>query len=132
VLIGDALQSAHPSIGSGTRIAMEDAIVLARAVASEAPNVAEVLRAFEAERRPARQKLLDAMERSIDWYENVGEHASATDSVGLVFDYMTRTGRITEDRLRSSFPRFMQRYEPEWNAFQASRALAGVLNGASR
>jgi hypothetical protein len=44
---------------------------------------------------------------------------------------MTRTGRITEDRLRSSFPRFMQRYEPEWSAFQASRALAGVLNGAS-
>jgi 2-polyprenyl-6-methoxyphenol hydroxylase-like FAD-dependent oxidoreductase len=124
VLIGDALQSAHPSIGSGTRIAMEDAIVLARAVASGAPSIAEMLQRFEAERRPARQKLLDAMERSIDWYENVGEHASTSDSVSLVFDYMTRTGRITEERLRAGFPRFMQRYESEWRAFQADRAHA--------
>lgn len=131
VLIGDALQSAHPSIGSGTRIAMEDAIVLARAVASDAPNVTAVLRRFEAERRPARQKLLDAMERSIDWYENVAEHASDSDSIGLVFNYMTRTGRITEDRLRTSFPRFMRRYESEWNAFQSRNARTAVLDRAA-
>jgi 2-polyprenyl-6-methoxyphenol hydroxylase-like FAD-dependent oxidoreductase len=122
VLIGDALQSAHPSIGSGTRIAMEDAIDLARAVARFAPDVAAIVQHFEADRRPARQKLLDAMDRSIDWYEELGDHVRAPDAPSLVFDYLTRTGRITEARLQASFPRFLDRYRPQWNAYQSARA----------
>ncbi len=131
VLIGDALQSAHPSIGSGTRIAMEDAIVLARSIARGAPNVPEILHDFEETRRPGRQKLIDAMDLSIDWYEDLSNRVAAVDAPALVFDYLTRTGRITESRLRASFPRFMQRYEPQWNAFQAARVPTDSGIGAS-
>ena len=131
VLIGDALQSAHPSIGSGTRIAMEDAIVLARSIARYAPDVPAILHHFEQERRPGRQKLLDAMDLSIDWYEDLGNRVAAPDAPALVFDYLTRTGRITESRLREGFPRFMQRYEQQWNAFQAARAPSHSGVGAS-
>ena len=120
VLIGDALQSAHPSIGSGTRIAMEDAIELAAAVVRNAPNVAQALAAFEAVRRPARQKLLDATDRSIDWYESIGARIDALEPVPLVFDFLTRTGRINEERLLTSFPRFMERYADEWGAFASA------------
>jgi 2-polyprenyl-6-methoxyphenol hydroxylase-like FAD-dependent oxidoreductase len=110
VLIGDALQSAHPSIGSGTRIAMEDAIALATAIAGYAPNVADALEAFEAARRPGRQKLLDATDKSIDWYETIGDRLDSLQPLPLVFDFLMRTGRITDARLRAEFPRFMERY----------------------
>lgn len=110
VLIGDALYSAHPSIGSGTRIAIEDAIALAAALIRHAPDVTRALEAFQTERSPGRHKLLDAMDKSIAWYENIGERLDALEPVALVFDFLARTGRITHARLQAEFPRFMARY----------------------
>jgi len=110
VLLGDALHSAHPTIGSGTRIAMEDAIVLADAVATHAGDIPAGLAAFQAARQPSKQKLLDATERSYTWYEGFGEKIEALEPVDFVFDFMMRTGRITDARLAAEFPEFVRRY----------------------
>jgi 2-polyprenyl-6-methoxyphenol hydroxylase-like FAD-dependent oxidoreductase len=114
VLIGDALHSMHPSIGSGTRVAMEDAIALADALDARYPDLDEGLAAFEATRRPGKQKLLDANRRSYLWYEQVAEKMDRLDPVELVFDFLGRTGRISEERLNAEFPKFLARYRPRY------------------
>lgn len=126
VLIGDALHSAHPTIGSGTRIAMEDAIDLAEALRACAGDIPSALECFERVRKPAKQKLVDAAEKSFMWYEEVGGKLDALTPADFVFDFMTRTGRISEKRLCAEFPRFMSRYSREWDIFKNS-AHGGVL-----
>lgn len=120
VLIGDALHSAHPTIGSGTRIAMEDAIDLADALEAHEGDLAAGLAAFEQARRPSKQKLVDAAEKSFTWYEAVAGKMDALEPSAFVFDFMTRTGRINEARLLQEFPRFMARYREAWAAFKAT------------
>ena len=68
VLIGDALHSAHFSIGSGTRLAIEDAIALTKALEAEA-DIAAALRRYQSERQPIVKKLVTAARTSADWYE---------------------------------------------------------------
>ncbi|MGE7964025.1 FAD-dependent monooxygenase [Pseudomonas sp. NPDC089918] len=118
VLIGDALHSAHPSIGSGTRIAMEDAIALVSVLESNT-DVASALVAFRQEREPAKQKLVSAAEKSFTWYEHVVSKLDLS-PIALVFDYMRRTGRVDEQRLTNEFPHFMARYGQEWQASLAA------------
>lgn len=127
VLIGDALHSAHPTIGSGTRIAMEDAIDLAAALRAAAGAVPAALEMFERMRRPGKQKLVDAAEKSFTWYEQVGAALDASEPADFVFDFMTRTGRISEQRLRQEFPRFMARYQPQWEVFKQSPRGSALL-----
>lgn len=106
VLIGDALRTAHPSIGSGTRLAMEDAIALWRALMEEGDDVAAAFARYEQERRPVRERLDRAAERSIDWYERLGErmHLAPDD---FAYDYLLRTGVMTPQRLERASPGFM-------------------------
>ena len=108
VLIGDALRTAHPSIGSGTRLAMEDAIALWRAFVETGPDVTAAFARYETERRPSRERLDRAAERSIDWYERLGEkmHLAPYD---FVYDYLLRTGVMTAERLARNAPQFMAR-----------------------
>lgn len=121
VLIGDALHTAHPSIGSGTRIGMEDAIALADALQANhrtsSVNIPAALAEFETQRQQSKIKLLDAMDRSIAWYARIGEKMQQFGPVPFVFDFLTRTGRIGEDRLREEFPQFMTNYETEWQSY---------------
>ena len=117
VLIGDALHSAHPSIGSGTRIAMEDSIALCQALEGAGGDVPRGLDLFRAQREPAKLKLVRAAEASIDWYENIAFRLDNMTPVQLVFDYLTRTGRVDESRLRSEFPYFMEQYAQQWAEF---------------
>ena len=109
VLIGDALHSAHFSIGSGTRLAIEDAIALARALEAEA-HVATALARYEAERKPVVKKLVTAARTSADWYEHFPDHMKR-DLMEFAFSYITRSGRIDHARLRAMSPAFMARYE---------------------
>jgi 2-polyprenyl-6-methoxyphenol hydroxylase-like FAD-dependent oxidoreductase len=109
VLIGDALHSAHFSIGSGTRLAIEDAISLVRALEAET-DIPAALARYEAERKPIVQKLVTAARTSADWYEKFPEHMK----LGLMefgYSYITRSGRIDDARLRAMSPLFMARYE---------------------
>lgn len=110
VLIGDALHSAHPSIGSGTRIAMEDAIALADALASSPADMRSALATFRLAREPAKAKLVAAAEKSFMWYESFPAKVDALDPIPFVFDFLTRTGRVDAARLNAEYPRFMKRY----------------------
>jgi 2-polyprenyl-6-methoxyphenol hydroxylase-like FAD-dependent oxidoreductase len=109
VLIGDALHSAHFSIGSGTRLAIEDAIALAKALEAET-DTADGLARYEAERKPTVKKLVTAARTSADWYENFPAHMKR-DLLDFAHGYITRSGRIDDARLRAMSPQFMARYE---------------------
>jgi 2-polyprenyl-6-methoxyphenol hydroxylase-like FAD-dependent oxidoreductase len=109
VLIGDALHSAHFSIGSGTRLAIEDAIALAKALEVEA-NIPKGLARYERERKPIVKKLVTAARASAAWYETFGEHMKL-DPMDFAHSYITRSGRIDDARLRVMSPQFMARYE---------------------
>lgn len=108
VLIGDALRTMHFSIGSGTRSAFEDAIALDRAFGEAGEDVPAALAAFERERRPVVEKLHAAANRSSYWYEKFPEKMALA-PWDLAYDYMTRSGRIGDERLRQMAPGFMSR-----------------------
>lgn len=112
VLIGDALRTVHFSIGSGTRLALEDAIALDRAFAECGDDVPGALAAFERERRPVVEKLLAAASASSYWYERLPEKMRQ-EPWQLAYDYMTRSGRMSDERLRQLAPRFMSRMDSD-------------------
>jgi 2-polyprenyl-6-methoxyphenol hydroxylase-like FAD-dependent oxidoreductase len=109
VLIGDALRSMHFSIGSGTRLAFEDAIALDRALGEGGVDVGAALAAFERERRPVVEKLYNAASASSYWYETFPERMRRFGAQGLAYDYMTRSGRMSDARLRAQAPDFMRK-----------------------
>jgi len=120
VLIGDALHSAHFSIGSGTRLAIEDAIALVKALEAEA-DIPAALARYEHERQPIVKKLVTAARTSADWYEKFPEHTK----LGLMdfaYSYITRSGRIDDARLRAMSPAFMARYEASKRPAQQGEA----------
>ena len=109
VLLGDALHTAHFSIGSGTRLAIEDAIALAKALEAE-PDVPAGLARYQAERKPIVQKLVRAARTSADWYERFPEHMRLA-TMDFAYSYITRSGRIDPARLRAMSPQFMARHD---------------------
>jgi 2-polyprenyl-6-methoxyphenol hydroxylase-like FAD-dependent oxidoreductase len=109
VLIGDALHSAHFSIGSGTRLAIEDAIALTKALEAKA-DIPTALALYQAERKPIVKKLVTAARTSADWYEHFPDHMKL-DLMDFAYSYITRSGRIDDARLRAMSPAFMAGYE---------------------
>ncbi|MCM6773596.1 bifunctional salicylyl-CoA 5-hydroxylase/oxidoreductase [Nocardia sp. CDC159] len=98
VLIGDAAHTAHFSIGSGTKLAMEDALALA-ACLHENDGVAAGLRAYETERRPVVESVQRAAQASLEWFESIGHYAQQ-EPEQFAFNLLTRSRRITYDNLR--------------------------------
>jgi 2-polyprenyl-6-methoxyphenol hydroxylase-like FAD-dependent oxidoreductase len=109
VLVGDAQRTAHYSIGSGTRLAMEDVIALARAFERHGDDVSAALATFEAERRPVVDKLVAAADASADWYEHFPEHMQLAPHE-LAMSYIQRSGRISDERLAALSPQFVAAY----------------------
>jgi len=112
VLIGDALRTAHFSIGSGTRLAMEDAIALDRAMAAHGDDIAAALPAFEAARRPVVDKIVTGAMASAAWYEQFTQYMELAPAE-FAMSYIMRSGRMDIERLRKLSPRFVERYERE-------------------
>lgn len=108
VLMGDALISAHFSIGSGTRLAMDDAAALFAAVTAT-DDVPTALRRFEHDRKPIRERFRQAAENSFTWYENLAR-VMAQAPLDFVHDFLTRTGRIDDARLAEYCPGFHAQY----------------------
>jgi 2-polyprenyl-6-methoxyphenol hydroxylase-like FAD-dependent oxidoreductase len=106
VMIGDALRTAHFSIGSGTRLAMEDAIALAKALREHSPDVQAAAAAFEAARRPIVEKLVAAADASGAWYDRFPEHMKLPPRE-FAWSYIQRSGRIDPQRLRRISPKFV-------------------------
>jgi 2-polyprenyl-6-methoxyphenol hydroxylase-like FAD-dependent oxidoreductase len=110
VLLGDALHTAHYSIGSGTRLALEDALALAKALEGAPGDLPAALARYETARRPIVEKLVKASKTSALWYERFPEHMRL-DPIDLAMSYICRSGRIDDERLRAMAPRFMHLYE---------------------
>lgn len=108
-LIGDALRTAHPSIGSGTRLAMEDSIALWKAIEAEGERIDTALPRYQRDRQPVREKLNRAAELSIEWYEGMAK-PMAMAPYPFAMDYLLRTGRVDEARLEQDSPDFVARY----------------------
>ncbi len=105
VLLGDAAHTAHFSIGSGTKLAMEDALALA-ACLHEADSGPTALAAYEDERRPVVTSTQRAAQASLEWFENIGQYADQ-DPHQFAFNIVTRSRRVTYDNLRLRDPEFV-------------------------
>ncbi|MFI5270379.1 MAG: FAD-dependent monooxygenase, partial [Chloroflexota bacterium] len=121
VLLGDAAHTAHFSIGSGTKLAMEDALALA-ACLHEQGSVVQALAAYEAERRPVVESTQRAAQASLEWFENIGQYKDQ-DPVQFCFNLLTRSRRITYDNLKLRDPVFAGHVDAN---FAASQGLAQV------
>ena len=127
VLLGDAAHTAHFSVGSGTKLAMEDAIALAGALHRHR-GVPEALAAYEAERRPAVESLQRAAQVSLQWFEDT-ERYMDLEPIQFAFNLLTRSLRITHDNLRVRDPAFVAKVD-RW--FAQGAAAAERPAGAAR
>ncbi|MER5943528.1 bifunctional salicylyl-CoA 5-hydroxylase/oxidoreductase [Streptomyces sp. NPDC001928] len=114
VLLGDAAHTAHFSIGSGTKLAMEDALALA-ACLHEQPDLTTALAAYEAERKPVVESTQRAAQASLEWFENVGRY-TAQEPHQFAFNLLTRSRRVTHDNLRVRDREFTDAVEQAWHA----------------
>ena len=104
VLLGDAAHTAHFSIGSGTKLAMEDALSLA-ACLHENADLDSAIEAYEIERRPVVQSIQRAAQASLEWFENIGQY-KGQGAVQFCFNLLTRSRRITFENLKVRDPDF--------------------------
>lgn len=102
VILGDAAHTAHFSIGSGTKLAMEDALALA-ACFHEHPDIDSALESYEAERLPVTASLQRAAQASLEWFENIGMY-SGQDPEQFAFNLLTRSRRITRENIEVRDP----------------------------
>ncbi len=117
VLMGDAAHTAHFSIGSGTKLALEDAIELARCFAKTS-DVTDALQAYEAVRSVEVLKIQNAARNSTEWFENV-ERYSGLEAEQFFYSMMTRSQRISHENLRVRDADWLAGYE-QWLAKSAS------------
>jgi anthraniloyl-CoA monooxygenase len=110
VLLGDALRTGHPSIGSGTRLALQDAIALFEAFRSVGSDVPRALEEFRRTRRAGSDSLQQAAIRSTEWYETLGTKLHL-DPVSFAYDYLRRSGRVSHDEIRRRDPALASAYE---------------------
>jgi len=109
VLIGDALHTAHFSIGSGTKLAIEDAIALAESF-QQNKDVHEALVHFEKTRRPVIEDYQAAAFESMRWFENACQYMKMR-PIELAYVLMTRSGRVSYEDLKRRDPEFIRRYD---------------------
>ncbi|MBI3456378.1 MAG: TIGR03618 family F420-dependent PPOX class oxidoreductase [Candidatus Rokubacteria bacterium] len=117
VLLGDALHTAHFSIGSGTKLALEDAIALAGCFAQE-PTPSTALAAFQQVRKPIVDEFQEAAYASLLWLEQVAEHLHLP-PLPFAYRLMTRSRRVGYNRLKRRDPEFVARYD-QWRRAQLS------------
>lgn len=114
VIVGDALRTAHFSIGSGTRLALEDVQALTQSVAEYPSSIPDALASFEARRRPIVDKITTAANQSAQWYDRFAEHMELP-AWEFAMNYIGRSGRVDLERLRSMSPQFVAGYDA-WRA----------------
>ncbi|MDQ1729651.1 MAG: anthraniloyl-CoA monooxygenase [Pyrinomonadaceae bacterium] len=109
VLLGDALHTAHFSIGSGTKLALEDSIALGESLA-RCPGVAQALADFEQTRKPVIEAYQAAAFDSMRWFENAREYLHLS-PIELAYALMTRSGRVDREDLKRRDPKFIALYD---------------------
>ncbi len=110
VLLGDAVHTAHYSIGSGTKLAMEDAISLVGAL-SEKPDISEALELYQQRWKPEVESLQRAAQVSLEWFENVERYFDRLDGLQFCFSLLTRSLRISHANLKLRDPGLVGRVD---------------------
>ena len=128
VLVGDAAHTAHFSIGSGTKLAMEDAIALSRSLLDRR-DVGRALAAYEAERRPQVEALQRAAQTSLEWFEHTERYHGRLEPVQFAFSLLTRSLRVTHENLKTRDAKFTTTVDA-WFAEKASQQ-SGVAVAAA-
>jgi anthraniloyl-CoA monooxygenase len=118
VLIGDAAHTAHFSVGSGTKLALEDAIALCRAL-EQHERLSEALETYEKQRRSEVDSLQRAAQSSLEWFEST-ERYLASAPVQLTFSMLTRSLRVTHEGLKVRDPELVRQVD-SWFANEASK-----------
>ena len=117
VLMGDAAHTAHFSIGSGTKLALEDGIALAQAIVAQ-PDLSTALAAYEAQRSVEVLKIQNAARNSTEWFENVARY-TVLEAPQFAYSLLTRSQRISHENLRLRDPGFVDDMEA-WFAKRAN------------
>jgi len=125
VLLGDAAHTAHFSIGSGTKLAMEDAIALAKALGEQRETRA-ALEAYEAERRPAVESTQRAAQTSLRWFEETERYHGRLDALEFAASLLTRSLRITHENLKLRDPGFVARLDGDFAAKAANQSGVNI------
>ncbi len=125
VLLGDAAHTAHFSIGSGTKLAMEDSLALA-ACLHEHADVESALAAYEAERRPVVASTQRAAQASLEWFERIGQYKDQ-DPTQFAFNLLTRSRRITQENLRLRDPEFADAVDRDFASSQGLTEVAPAM-----
>jgi len=123
VILGDAAHTAHFSIGSGTKLAMEDALALAACLHEEPAgpgSIGRALATYEEERKAVVLSTQRAAQASLEWFENLGQYVHQ-EPTQFAFNIMTRSRRVTYDNLRVRDPEFVARCEA-WYAAHVSES----------
>jgi anthraniloyl-CoA monooxygenase len=120
VLLGDAAHTAHFSVGSGTRMAMEDAVALRDAL-GRGRSIPQALAEYEADRRPQVESLQRAAQASLQWFEDTERYTTLA-PIQFAFSLLTRSLRITHEDLRKRDPAFLARVD-EWVAKESERQV---------
>jgi anthraniloyl-CoA monooxygenase len=125
VLVGDAAHTAHFSIGSGTKLAMEDAIALAGALQARR-DVPAALAAYEAERRPQVEAIQRAAQTSLEWFEQIERYHGRLEPVQMAFSLLTRSLRVSHDNLKARDPKLVATVDG-WFAAKAAAQSGRVV-----
>jgi anthraniloyl-CoA monooxygenase len=129
VFLGDAAHTAHFSVGSGTKMAMEDAVVLARALLEHRGDPASAFADYEATRRPAVNKIQNSARPSLSWWEHFGRYHEAFEPMQFAFHFLSRS--IGRAKLALRDPAFVAAAEQEWAARHGGHsALATPFSAA--
>jgi anthraniloyl-CoA monooxygenase len=114
VLMGDAAHTAHFSIGSGTKLALEDSIELARCIGRQPGDIQQALKDYEAVRSIEVLKIQNAARNSTEWFENVARYAHLPPEQ-FAYSLLTRSQRISHENLRLRDKAYVEDYE-DWIA----------------
>jgi 2-polyprenyl-6-methoxyphenol hydroxylase-like FAD-dependent oxidoreductase len=130
VLLGDAAHTAHFSVGSGTKMAMEDAVALVEALDQHPGDLEAALRAYEAVRRPEVERIQAAARPSLAWWEHFGRAYRALPPWQFAYHFFTRS--LPESRLRRRDSGFVDATHARWRAVHGARPLASSLRLGDR
>ncbi|WP_181725407.1 FAD-dependent monooxygenase [Nocardia gipuzkoensis] len=121
VLLGDAVHTAHFSVGSGTKMAMEDAAVLANAIAEHRDDLGSALERFQEIRKPQVAKIQDSSMPSLSWWDHFGQYYRALEPWQFGFHFFSRA--ISAEKIRVRDPQFIADTEAAWRRHYGSTPL---------
>jgi anthraniloyl-CoA monooxygenase len=127
-LLGDAVHTAHFSVGSGTKMAMEDAVELARALTDHPGDLAAALAAYERTAQPSVRKIQDSARPSLAWWEHFGRYYDTFQPWQFAYHFLTRS--IGDARLARRAPEFVASSHDGWTTAHGKEPLETPFTGA--